>query len=182
MERAAQTTATGTEPDRDSPARIGAGPLDELEFHWGSAYHIAMADGMCTARRRDGKGSTLADPLPEGLRLRILADYDADPVPRDPARTASTDAPGCPAPDTGPSQNRTTMPAAAPRPAPQVNPPRHPLHALTTFELRAYRRQLENAIAFFEARHPVPPARDDLHAKLGDVLAEQDDRARLARA
>jgi hypothetical protein len=55
-----------------------------------------MADGICTARRRDGQGSTLADPLPEGLRLRILADYHADPVPRDPAWTASTDAPGCP--------------------------------------------------------------------------------------
>jgi hypothetical protein len=74
------------------------------------------------------------------------------------------------------------MPAAAPAPAPQVDPPRHPLHALTTFELRAYRRQLENAIAYFDARHPVPPVRDDLHAKLADVLAEQDDRARLARA
>jgi hypothetical protein len=74
------------------------------------------------------------------------------------------------------------MPAPVPGPAPQVNPPRHPQYGLTTFELRAYRRQLENAIAFFDARHPVPPARDDLQAKLGDVLAEQDDRARLARA
>jgi hypothetical protein len=74
------------------------------------------------------------------------------------------------------------MPAAVPAPAPQVKPPRHPLHALTTFELRAYRRQLENAIAFFDARHPVPPARDDLQARLDDVLAEQDDRARIARA
>ena len=59
--------------------------LDELEFHWGSAYHIAVADGVCTARRRDGKGGTLTDPLPEGLRLRIVADYHADPVPRAPA-------------------------------------------------------------------------------------------------
>jgi hypothetical protein len=82
--------------------------------------------------------------------------------------------------DTGLSQNRNTMPA--PASAPPVNPPRHPLHALTTFELGAYRRQLENAIAFFEARHPVPPARDDLQAKLSDVLAEHDDRARIARA
>jgi hypothetical protein len=79
-----------------------------------------------------------------------------------------------------PSQNRTPMPAAVPVPAPRVDPLRHPLHALTTFELRAYRRQLENAIAFFDARHPVPPARDDLQAKLDDVLAEQDDRAKLA--
>ena len=57
--------------------------LDELEFHWGSAYHIAVADGMYTARRLDGKGVPLADPLPAGLRLRIQADYAAMPVPRD---------------------------------------------------------------------------------------------------
>jgi hypothetical protein len=57
--------------------------LDELEFHWGSAYHIGVADGMYTARRLDGKGVPLADPLPAGLRLRIQADYAAMPVPRD---------------------------------------------------------------------------------------------------
>jgi hypothetical protein len=62
------------------------------------------------------------------------------------------------------------MPAPAPASAPPVDLPRHPLHALTTFELGAYRRQLENAIAFFEARHPVPPARDDLDAKLSGRL------------
>jgi hypothetical protein len=61
----------------------GAGTLDELEFHWGSAYDIAVIDGMWTARRRDGRGGTLADPLPEGLRQRIVADYTAMPVPRD---------------------------------------------------------------------------------------------------
>ena len=38
---------------------------------------------MYTAQRRDGKGGTLTDPLPEGLRLLILADYAAMPVPRD---------------------------------------------------------------------------------------------------
>ncbi len=31
--------------------------LDELEFHWGSAYHLAVIDGLCTARRRDGKAA-----------------------------------------------------------------------------------------------------------------------------
>lgn len=59
------------------------GKLEELRFHWGSAYDIDAVDGVCTARRRDGKGDVLADRLPEGLRLRILADYHADPVPRD---------------------------------------------------------------------------------------------------
>ncbi len=57
--------------------------LDELRFHWGSAYEIAFTGGMWTARRRDGRGAPLADPLPEGLRLRIQADYTAAPVPRD---------------------------------------------------------------------------------------------------
>ncbi len=59
------------------------GALDELRFHWGEAYNIALVDGMWTARRKDGHGSLLTDPLPEGLRLRIQADYAAMPVPRD---------------------------------------------------------------------------------------------------
>ena len=63
-----------------------------------------------------------------------------------------------------------------------VEQPKHPLHALATFELKEYRRQLESAIAFFDRQHPVPPARSRLQAKLDEVLAEQDDRARLARA
>jgi hypothetical protein len=63
-------------------AAAEAGPLDELRFHWGSAYDIGTADGVYTARRRDGKGAILADRLPEGLRLKIVADYRADPVPR----------------------------------------------------------------------------------------------------
>jgi len=65
---------------------------------------------------------------------------------------------------------------------PAVNPPKHPLPALTTFELRDYRRDLESAIAFFDRQDPVPPARRRLQARLDDVLAEQDERARLARA
>ena len=63
-----------------------------------------------------------------------------------------------------------------------VEPPKHPLHQLTTFELRDYRRQLERAIAFFDARDQVPSARAVLQARLDAVLAEQDERARLARA
>jgi hypothetical protein len=72
--------------------------------------------------------------------------------------------------------------AAAPGPAPQVNQPKHPLPAMTTYELRAYRRQIEKAIAFFDAQHPVPPVRDDLQARLDDVMAEQDSRQRIADA
>jgi hypothetical protein len=60
-----------------------AGILEELRFHWGSAYHLAVIDGVCTARRKDGRGGKLADRLPEGLRLQIMADYERMPVPRD---------------------------------------------------------------------------------------------------
>ena len=63
-----------------------------------------------------------------------------------------------------------------------VEPPKHPLHQLATFELRDYRRELERAIAFFDTKDPVPPARNRLQARLDEVLAEQADRARLARA
>ena len=66
--------------------------------------------------------------------------------------------------------------------APPVDTPKHPLHALTTFELHAYRRQLESAITFFDTKDPVPAARDDLQATLGAVTAEQESRTRLAHA
>jgi hypothetical protein len=64
----------------------------------------------------------------------------------------------------------------------EVEPPKHPLPAMTTFELRDYRRQLESAITFFNKQDPVPPARDGLQAKLDDLLAEQESRAKLADA
>ena len=75
------------------------------------------------------------------------------------------------------------MPAtAAPAHVPPVDQPKHPLPVLATFELAAYRRQLEAAIAFSDAQQPVPPVRADLQTRLDAVLAEQDDRARIARA
>jgi hypothetical protein len=63
-----------------------------------------------------------------------------------------------------------------------VDLPKHPLPALTTYELRDYRRELERAIAFFDKQTSVPPARARLQARLDDVVAEQDERAKLARA
>ena len=63
-----------------------------------------------------------------------------------------------------------------------VDQPKHPPHAMTTYELRDYRRQLERAIAYFDTKNPVPSVRGDLQARLEDVIAEQDDRARIARA
>ena len=63
-----------------------------------------------------------------------------------------------------------------------VGQPKHPLPALTTFELRDYRRDLERAIAVFDTINPVPPERAVLQARLDDVIDEQDDRKRLADA
>lgn len=63
-----------------------------------------------------------------------------------------------------------------------VAQPEHPLPAMTTYELRDYRRQLESAIAFFDRQDPVPPARIRLRASLDAVLREQDERARIAHA
>jgi hypothetical protein len=61
-----------------------------------------------------------------------------------------------------------------------VAPPKHPLYALTTSELSEHRRQLERALAHCDGMDPVPRARGDLRARLDDVIAEQDDRTKLA--
>jgi hypothetical protein len=63
---------------------------------------------------------------------------------------------------------------------PDVDTPKHPLHALTTYELVYYRRRLENALAFLDKQDPIPAIRADLQAALDKVIAEQDDRARIA--
>jgi hypothetical protein len=54
--------------------------------------------------------------------------------------------------------------------------PAHPVHALTTYELNGYRRELEHAIKGIAADAPVQA---DLRGKLAEVLAEQDERARF---
>lgn len=82
---------------------------------------------------------------------------------------------------TTPSQPTWSQPPAATESG-GVEPPQHPMHALTTYELRDYRRQLESAIAFFDRQDPAPPARRRLQARLAAVLAEQDDRKKLADA
>ena len=65
---------------------------------------------------------------------------------------------------------------------PQEQQPRRSPHTLTPAELTAYRRQLECAIAFFDQQEPVPPVRASLQASLDQVIAEQDDREKTARA
>ena len=63
-----------------------------------------------------------------------------------------------------------------------VEPPGHPLPALATFELRDYRRRLEAAIALASTQDPAAPVLARLQVWLADVLAEQDERARIAHA
>jgi hypothetical protein len=60
-----------------------------------------------------------------------------------------------------------------------VDQPPRPMHALTTYELRDYRRQLERAI---KGISPDAPIQADLRRKLDEVLAEQEERARIAHA
>ena len=81
-----------------------------------------------------------------------------------------------------PEDHQPMSPTAASQQAPSVNPPKHPLPAITTYELRDYRRDLEIAIAFFDRQALVPADRDRLQVTLDDVIAEQDDRKRLAGA
>jgi hypothetical protein len=63
-----------------------------------------------------------------------------------------------------------------------VERPEHPLYALTTYELRDYRRHLEQAVGYYVKNHPDAPVLAGLRKTLDDVLAEQEDRARAAHA
>jgi hypothetical protein len=58
-----------------------------------------------------------------------------------------------------------------------VQPPKHPMHALTTYELSRYRRDLEHALKELPEHAPV---RQRLQGKLAEVLAEEDSRAKIA--
>jgi hypothetical protein len=60
-----------------------------------------------------------------------------------------------------------------------VAQPRHPVHALTTFELTRFRRELEHAIKDIS---PDAPVQDDLRRKLDEVLAEQESRTQIKHA
>jgi hypothetical protein len=60
-----------------------------------------------------------------------------------------------------------------------IDPLKHPLHALTTYELRDHRCELERAIKGIGPDAPVQAA---LHRALDAVIAEQEDRARPADA
>jgi hypothetical protein len=60
-----------------------------------------------------------------------------------------------------------------------VERPPHPVHTLTTYELRNYRRELEHSL------HALPEhmaVRVLLQQRLAEVLAEQDSRDQLHEA
>ncbi len=59
-----------------------------------------------------------------------------------------------------------------------VSEPAHPVDQLTTYELRDYRRRLENAIRGVSADDSVHAG---LRRRLDAVTAEQEDRARAAQ-
>jgi hypothetical protein len=60
-----------------------------------------------------------------------------------------------------------------------IQQPPHPTHALTTYELRNYRRQLEHSLKTLPEHAEV---RSLLQQRLAEVLAEQDSRNRLHQA
>lgn len=57
-----------------------------------------------------------------------------------------------------------------------VHKPKHPMYALTTYELRDYRSELEHALKSLPER---AAARELLQRQLAGVLAEQESRARI---
>jgi len=60
-----------------------------------------------------------------------------------------------------------------------IQQPPHPTHALTTYELKNYRRELEHS---FKTLPEHAQARVQLQQRLAEVLAEQDSRNRLHQA
>jgi hypothetical protein len=83
-------------------------------------------------------------------------------------------------PDLTGTSEKPDQDSAGPAPrAPAVACPGHPVHALATFELSRYRRELEHAIT---GTSPDPLTRDGLRRQLDDVLAEQQSRAQLRHA
>jgi hypothetical protein len=60
-----------------------------------------------------------------------------------------------------------------------VDQPKHPTHALTTYELRNYRRELEHALKTLPDHATV---REQLQQRLADVLAEQQARTQLQQS
>ena len=60
-----------------------------------------------------------------------------------------------------------------------IEQPPHPMHSLTTYELKNYRRELEHSLKTIPEHAQV---RELLQQRLAEVLAEQDSRNRLRQA
>jgi hypothetical protein len=60
---------------------------------------------------------------------------------------------------------------------PQTAEPKYPVHQLTTSELTRYRRELEHAV---QGISPDTPEQTELRHRLDVVLAEQDEREKIA--
>jgi hypothetical protein len=60
-----------------------------------------------------------------------------------------------------------------------IEQPPHPMHSLTTYELKNYRRELEHALKTIPEHAQV---RELLQQRLVEVLAEQDSRNQLRQA
>jgi hypothetical protein len=72
----------------------------------------------------------------------------------------------------------TTSELTKPMPAePQTAEPKYPVCQLTTSELTRYRRELEHAV---KGIAPDAPVQTELHRRLDAVLAEQDEREKIA--
>jgi len=59
-------------------------PLNELRFHWGSAYNVQHIGDLWLAQRLDKSRATVSAKTPGGLLEKIRLDYQAAPVPRQP--------------------------------------------------------------------------------------------------
>jgi hypothetical protein len=60
-----------------------------------------------------------------------------------------------------------------------IEQPPHPMHSLTTYELKNYRRELEHALKTIPEHAQVSEL---LQQRLAEVLAEQDSRNQLRQA
>jgi hypothetical protein len=56
--------------------------LDDLRFHWGSAYNIQHIGDLWLAQRLDKSRATVSAKSPGELLAKIRDDYAAQPVPR----------------------------------------------------------------------------------------------------
>jgi hypothetical protein len=76
-----------------------------------------------------------------------------------------------------PAPQSTTSEPTTPAGPQDAEPPQYPVHQLTTSELTRYRRELEHAVKHIA---PDAPVHTELRDRLDAVLAEQDERKKIA--